>query len=188
MERKRLTDILRNGAGDSIRNLWDRTEAAGDLSPLPAGEYPAHVVSGELFTSKEKGTPGYKLTFRVCDGEHVGRLFWDDLWLTPAALPMAKRDLGKLGVTSLDQLERPLPPGIRCRVKVALRRGDDGTEYNKVKSFDVVGIDAPEADAFAPADGTGVPERSEGDAAEPPPGAPADASFDPAALETSKPF
>ena len=58
---------------------------------------------------------------------------------------MAKRDLAKLGVTALEQLERPLPPGIRCKVKLALRRDDDGTEYNRVKTFEVVGIDPPEA-------------------------------------------
>lgn len=181
MERKKLTDILRAGTGDNIRNLWDRTEAAKDLAPLPPGEYVAHVISGELFTSKEKGTPGYKLAFKVCEGEHAGRMFWDDIWLTPAALPMAKRDLGKLGVSALDQLERPLPPGIRARVKVVVRKGDDGADFNKVRSFDVLGIDAPEADAFAPRQG-----ENEGDAAEPPPGAPADASFNVGELD--KPF
>jgi hypothetical protein len=118
-------------------------------------------------------------------------MFWDDLWLTPAALPLAKRDLGKLGVTSLEQLERPLPPGIRARVRVTLRKDDTGAEYNRVKSFDVVGIDAPAADAFAPGDhqdaatGTG---QGEGDAVEPSPGAPVDTSFDLAALESPKPF
>ncbi len=86
----------------------------------------------------------------MLEGDHQGRQFWHDVWLTPAALPMAKRDLGKLGVTALEQLERPLPPGIRCKVKLALRKDDDGTEYNRVKRFEVVGIDAPEADAFAP--------------------------------------
>jgi hypothetical protein len=120
------------------------------LAPLPAGEYIAHVVAGELFTSREKNTPGYKIGFRVIEGEHAGRMIWDDLWLTPAALPMAKRDLGKLGVTSLEQLERPLPPGIRARVKAALRKDDTGAEFNRVRSFDVLGIDAPAADPFAP--------------------------------------
>ena len=84
----------------------------------------------------------------------AGRQFWHDLWLTPAALPMTKRDLGKLGVTRLEQLEQPLPHGIRCKVKLARRRGDDGVEYNHVRSFEVVGIDKPEADAFAPGDGS----------------------------------
>ena len=63
---------------------------------------------------------------------------------------MAKRDLAKLGVSALEQLERPLPPGIRCKVKLALRRDDDGAEYNRVRTFEVVGIDAPTADPFAP--------------------------------------
>jgi hypothetical protein len=105
-----------------------------------------------LFTSKTKGTAGYKLAFRVLEGDHQGRQFWHDVWLTPAALPMAKRDLTKLGVTALEQLERPLPPGIRCRVKLALRRDDDGAEYNRVKTFAVEGIDPPEVDPFAPKD------------------------------------
>jgi hypothetical protein len=120
--------------------------------PLPSGEYIARIVGGELFTSKTKGTAGYKLAFRVREGDHQGRQFWHDVWLTPAALPMAKRDLAKLGVTALEQLERPLPPGIRCKVKLALRKDDDGTEQNRVKRFEVIGIDEPEEDAFAPVD------------------------------------
>lgn len=148
--RPRLTDIL-NGGADSLRNQWEKTEVAGDFAPLPRGAYTARVLSGELFNAKS-GTPGYKLVFRVLEGEHTGRQFWHDLWLTPAALPMSKRDLGKLGVTSIEQLEQPLPAGIRCTVRLALRRNDDGTEYNRVRAFDVIGIDAdPTADPdFAP--------------------------------------
>ena len=45
------------------------------------------------------------------------------------------------------------PPGcIRCNVRVALRRDDDGTEYNRVRRFDVLGIDEPVRDPFAPTD------------------------------------
>ncbi|MDB5294891.1 MAG: hypothetical protein JWO31_874, partial [Phycisphaerales bacterium] len=148
--RKRLSDVL-NGAADTLRTAWDGTAAAADLAALPAGTYVARVVGGELSAARS-GTPGYKLTFRVLDGPHAGRRFWHDVWLTPAALPMAKRDLGKLGVTSLEQLERPLPPGIRCRVQLALRREDDGREHNRVRSFDVVAIDGVEDDDFPPPD------------------------------------
>jgi hypothetical protein len=152
MNRKSLSDILREGDRQSLSRAWGETQAAEDFAPLPTGEYVARIVGGELFTSKTKGTAGYKLAFRVLEGEHQGRQFWHDVWLTPAALPMAKRDLAKLGVTALEQLERPLPPGIRCKVKLALRRDDDGTEHNRVKHFEVVGIDPPEQDAFAPID------------------------------------
>ncbi len=152
MARKSLSDILHGSDRESITQQWGETKAAEDFAPLPPGEYLARIVGGELSTSKSKGTPSYKLTFRVLEGDYAGRRFWHDVYLTPAALPMAKRDLGKLGVTNLEQLERPLPPGIRCRVKLALRRDDDGNDFNKVKMFAVVGIDEPETDAFAPTD------------------------------------
>ena len=149
----KLSDILNNGDGEQLRQAWNSTEAAEEFAPLPSGEYVARIIAGELITSRTNATPGYKLTFKVLEGEHAGRQFWHDIWLTPAALPMAKRDLGKLGVTSLDQVEQPLPPGIRCSVKLVLRRDDDGSEYNRVRRFDVLGIDEPESDAFAPDDG-----------------------------------
>ena len=152
--RRKLTDIL-NGGADSLREQWRRTDAATDFAPLPAGTYIARVIGGELIKAKS-GTPGYKLTFRVLEGptgpEYAGRQFWHDIWLTAAALPMAKRDLGKLGITDADHLESPLPPGIRCSCKLALRRDDDGTEYNRLRMFEVIGIDADPAadDDFAP--------------------------------------
>ncbi|MBM3996304.1 MAG: hypothetical protein FJ303_19450 [Planctomycetes bacterium] len=159
-ERKSLTDILRGSSRDELQNAWNQTEAAGELGPLPAGDYVARIIAGELMTSRTNGTPGYRLTFRVCEGDYVGRRFWSEIWLTPAALPMAKRDLAKLGVTSLEQLERPLPQGIRCAVKLALRKSDQDDKYNAVKSFTVIGIDAPEVDPFAPsASGNGKPKE-----------------------------
>lgn len=153
----KLSDILNTGgqSGDDLRAAWNDTAAATDFAPLPSGEYVARIIAGELFTGRTNGTPGYKLTFKVLEGPHDGRQFWHVIWLTPAALPMAKRDLGKLGVVDLEQLERPLPAGIRCAVKLALRRDDDGSEFNKVRRFDVLGIDEPARDAFAPADDDG---------------------------------
>jgi len=154
VNRRRLSDILQADDRSVLADAWNRTEAAEDFAPLPSGEYIAHVIVGEP-TESRTGTPAYKLTFRVAEGEHVGRRFWHDVWLTEAAMPMAKRDLGKLGITSLEQLDGPLPPGIRCRVKLALRRNDDGAEYNRVRRFDVVGIDEPKQDPFAPSDDGG---------------------------------
>ena len=129
------------------------------------------MVSGELFTARTNNTPGYKLAFRVLEGEHAGRQFWHDLWITPAALPMSKRDLFKLGVTSIDQLEQPLPAGIRCRVKLTLRRGDDGAEHNRVRSFEVIGVDSVADDDFAPTHGNTAADpaqtESQGESASP---------------------
>lgn len=154
-----LSDILAaGGGGDDIRDLWNNTDAAGEMGPLPAGEYIADIIAGVLETSRTKETPCYTLTFAVVEPvAFVGRRFWHPCWLTPAALPQTKRDVGKIGVQSLDQLERPLPARFRCRVKLALRRDDDGNERNRVKTFEVIGIVEPERDAFAP-DDAALPE------------------------------
>jgi hypothetical protein len=170
-ERRKLADILRGSDRKSLAETWNQTKAAGDFAPLPPGEYEATIISGELFNAKS-GTPGYKLTFEISYGDFKGRKLWHDVWLTPAALPMTKRDLAKIGVTALDQLERPLPQRLRCKVKVALRKNDSSGEYNQVRSFEVVGIE--KADPFAPhpniPEGGGDEGESDGhgDAYEPP--------------------
>ena len=149
----KLSDIL-NGDAENFKSAWDSTKPADERQPLPPGTYHCRVESGELFNARS-GTAGYKITFQVADGDHAGRRLWSDHWLTPKALPQTKRDLAKLGVTSLDQLERKLPEGrIRARVRVVVQTADDGAAFNKVTSFDVTGIDDPPTpDPFAPADG-----------------------------------
>lgn len=150
----RLTDILAGGGGgDDIFDAWNNTEAAGDFGPLPPGDYIADVIAGALEKSRTNGTPGYRLTFAVVEPADLsGRRFWHDCWLTVAAMPQSKRDLLKIGVQSLEQLERALPARFRCRVKLALRKEDDGTERNRVRSFEVVEVLKPERDPFAPDD------------------------------------
>ena len=145
--RKSLVDVLNGSAKADLARQFAEAEAAGDMLPLPRGVYRCRVTDGELVTSKS-ATPGFCLSFTVDDGEHKGRRLWHTAWLTPAALPMTKRDLAKLGIKSLDQLDRPLPQGIVCEVTVALRVDDDGTERNRVVSFSVVEVLAdPTGDA-----------------------------------------
>ncbi len=42
-----------------------------------------------------------------------------------------------------------------CRVKLTVRQDDDGTERNRVRSFDVIRIEPPEVDPFHPEAGNG---------------------------------
>ena len=150
-DRKKLADVLGGAGGTGFGDLWDNTAAADDNSgPIPPGEYRCRVVAGELAESRS-GTPSYKLTFQVAEGDHAGRRVWHDLWLTPAAMPTTKRDLAKLGIVEPAQLERPLPSGFVAKVKVILHRGDNGNEFNRVKHFEVVAVETPEPDPFAPA-------------------------------------
>jgi hypothetical protein len=151
-ERKKLADILpTNSERDQLASAWSTTKAAADLIPLPPGAYRCRVVDGSLFNAKS-GTAGYKLTLQVLEGEHAGRRLWHELWFSPAALAMTKRDLAKLGIECPEQLEKPLPPGIIVAVKVTLQRDDDGNERNRLKAIEVVEIRPPEADPFAPCD------------------------------------
>jgi hypothetical protein len=148
-QRRRLSDILGLSQQDALARAWQTAKPAQDRGPIPSGVYEAYIVDGQLFISS-RGTAGYKVTFEVCHGEYAGRRIWHDLWLTPAAIAMTKRDLEKLGVTTLEQLEGPLPQGIKCRIKVALRQNDAGESYNVVRDFNVIAIERPTADPFAP--------------------------------------
>ena len=161
-ERKRLTDILSNSGRDGLEKLWSTTKPSDDLKPIPAGDYRCRVNSGELFTSKG-GTPGYKLTLEVLDGEHAGRRVWHDIWLSEAAQSMAKRDPAKLGIDRPEQLERPLPDGIFVAARVTLRRNDDGTEFNRVARFDVVAVEPPTPEPFAPTTDEPGTDTADGD-------------------------
>jgi hypothetical protein len=145
--RKKLSDILGAGNGGNFRDNWNATAAADDFKPLPPGEYTFRILTGDLFTART-GTPGYKLTLEVSEGELEGRRAWHDLWLTAAALPMTKRDLAKIGVTTLEQMDKPLPPGILIRGKVVIHRDDEGNEVNKLKRFECIGTEP--GDPFEP--------------------------------------
>jgi hypothetical protein len=152
MERKKLTDILGSGSGsDWINDNWGDIPPAPDFGPIPTGRYIAYAVDGALFNAGT-GTPGYKLTFEVAEGECKGRRAWYDVWLTGAAKAQAVRDFGKLGIAGKEQLDRPLPRGIRCEIQVVERTNDKGEKYNAIRWFTVVGIDPPQPDPFAPPD------------------------------------
>ncbi len=137
--RRGLVDILKGESREELVRRFSEAEAAPEYAPIPKGTYIAEVSSGEL-TNSGTGTPGYTVGFTISDGEHKGRRVWHTLWLTPAAMPMTKRDLAKFGIVSLDQLERPVPLGIVCHIHVVVRTDDDGEARNRVTRYDVVEI------------------------------------------------
>ena len=139
-ERKKLSDIIQKTELEKLNSKFRQMAAAEEFSPIPPGEYTFRVLSGELFTSKN-GTAGFKLKLQVTQGDFEGRLAWHDLWLTENALPMTKRDLAKLGIRDLSQLETPFPNGILIRAKLALRTDDKGNESNQIKRFEFVEIE-----------------------------------------------
>jgi hypothetical protein len=150
--RKRLSDILSEGQRNSIFGNWSQVKAAPDFGQLlPPGPYACRILDGRLDTSARKGTPGYVLEFQIIEGDFKDRHVWHTLWFTERALPGTKRDLEKLGITDPEnQLQAQLPRWIICNVRVAVEADDKGNDVNRVRSFDVLRVEPPEPEPFAP--------------------------------------
>src|SRR4051812_40129623 len=96
--RKKLADIMMTSEVDKVKQAWAQTEAAAERGPVPPGTYVCRVESAEFFAART-GTHGIKLVFAIVEPvEHEDSRLWHDLWLTPAALPVTKRDLAKIGI------------------------------------------------------------------------------------------
>jgi hypothetical protein len=124
---------------------FDAVEAAPEYSPLPAGVYLAVVVHGELVQTRS-GNDGYRVKFRIIEGPYAGRFAFRTWSFSERALAYAKRDLSLFGLTTSARLLSPFPePGREYRVKlwVALRRGDDGHEFNDIKRVQLVSAGPP---------------------------------------------
>ena len=134
--RPRLRDIVR-GNIDDFKRRFDEAEPSAGFDPLPPGTYQCLAAEGKVFAAKS-GTEGFKVTFEVVVGPFTGRKVWLDIWMTEKSMSMAKGELAKLGIVRADQLEQPLPPGLIADVQVVVRTADDGTTFNRVRSFKVV--------------------------------------------------
>jgi hypothetical protein len=161
--------ILPGGAGgnndDDIFDRFDAAQPAGDFGPLPPGVYVALATGGEL-TEARTGTKGYRVTFRVVEGEYAGRRLWLEKYFTPAAMPYTKRDLGKLGIDSRAKLARPFPANrMVCRLTVTRRRSDGGAGWNEIRRLEVIRFEQPAAAPPGPPDdeGDGIGDRDYAD-------------------------
>src|SRR4051794_19558486 len=119
--KKSLSDILSEAQRAALERAWADTRAADDLQPPPPGRYRCELEGGEFFQART-GTPGFRLTFKVAEGSHAGRLITHDVWLTEKAAAIAKRDLGMIGITQVGELTRPIPVGNAVDVTVRLER------------------------------------------------------------------
>jgi len=116
-----------------LADAFNGTPPAEVLDPIPAGEYQARAVDARLDETRT-GTPFYAMRLDVVAGEHAGRRLVARWYLSPAALPYSRRDLAALGLDAFARLERGDVPGGLLRVRVALRRDDDGTARNEVRA------------------------------------------------------
>lgn len=144
-----LSEILSENARKAIEDTWASTSAAEDYSPMTCGNYNAKLL--KLKTGQiPNGKPYLKLIFQIEDGEFCGRRVSKTLWLTPAAMPYTKRELSKIEILQLEELENPIPKHFICRIYVVKEKKSDDREFNNVKSFNVLGFEPEAADPFAP--------------------------------------
>jgi len=164
-----LASIFRNLPADELDALF-----ANGVGPLPAGDYVAELVSGKLGQSRG-GTRRYELRAKIVEGEHAGKMIFDDWYLTTAAMWKSGPLLKALGIDNPEKLRRELPAGLLARVKLAIE-DYDGVARNKIKTLTVIGrrpAAEAAADPFAPAvegqsDGGSPPAALPGDAYEHP--------------------
>jgi hypothetical protein len=135
-------------AADDPLTRFDIVEAADELTPLPRDTYEGVATAGKLIQSS-RGTDGYRLEFRVTQGEYNGRRLWHTYWLSEKALPFSKRDLKKFGIDSLLTLKSPFPADrYVCRLAVVVKCEDDGRERNEVTCITVLRTQEPPANPF----------------------------------------
>lgn len=147
--KKKLSEIVKDMAG--LKRQWAATQPAPDTDkPIPPGDYVCELIDGTAGESS-KLKPYYKVTLRVKEGPFAGRLVWHDYYLSEAALPYTLRAFSRIGVTDLEALDGGLPPGLVVKAKVVVKKRDDATERNEVRSWDLVAVNAADSPGTADA-------------------------------------
>ena len=144
-----------NSNGDDFGDAFEAFDNAPSepTEPIPPGKYEVDVLRSELKRAKT-GTPLYRLSLSVHDGEHAGRKLWRDYFLTENAVAISRRELARLGIESSAQMRQPLPVGLIALAVVGIEQDDrTGERRNTVVSVTKLRIDPPAADPFAPKGG-----------------------------------
>ena len=128
-------------------NTEENKDGMDDRSPIPAGDYPMHIVKTEFKPTKAKTGHYLACQLKVLDGEYKGRVVFLNLNLdnpNPVAVEIANKELnsicqacGQEGVEDSDELLN-----IPMMVSVKINPGDanwpPSNETTGYKSMDEV--------------------------------------------------
>lgn len=103
---------------------------------IPDGIYKCEAIRGELFESKNKKTPGYKITFKITEGEYTDEAVWYDIYNTEKNARRRKEDLSKLQINTPEQIEN-FPRDNYFNVKITQWTPAEKT-FNKVEDFSFI--------------------------------------------------
>jgi hypothetical protein len=131
--------MFENAEGSMTIDLTNVQEDVG-FDVLPKAVYPFVVENAEYKISQSGGNPMISLTLEIEEGSYKGRKLFTHVVFSPKAMPMAKRTIARLGLSSL--LEGPFNPeevvdqfiGARGRARVTIEKWE-GEDTNRVKAI-----------------------------------------------------
>ena len=113
------------------------------FEPIPADDYVATVTEAEMRTTRRGDGEYIKLTWQVQDGQHAGRLSWQNInWQNPneAAVAIGKKQLASicravgLPASEIANFELGMILGKPCKVSVTIRDASNGySPSNEIK-------------------------------------------------------
>ena len=123
-------------------NTEGNNETLGDRTPMPAGDYLAHVIKSEWKATKAKTGHYMAMTLAVIDGPHKGRQLFVNLNLdnpNPIAVEIANKEfnticqaVGKVGVEDTVEIHN-MPMCIT--VKITKQANSDYPPSNEIVGY-----------------------------------------------------
>ena len=140
-------------------NTPENSQSMDDRTPIPAGEYLAHVVKTEFKPTKKQNGHYLSTHFKVLEGEYTGRMVFLNLNLdnpNPVAVEIATKELNSIcqacGLEDVEDSDEMLQ--IPLTITVAIEEGNGQyPPQNKITAYASADDVAPvAAQAEIPAD------------------------------------
>lgn len=111
-------------------------ESAGECP----GTYTGTLVMSCIVRSVNTKNIGVALYWDIHYDTYIKRRVWRTLWLSQAALPYTKRELRRLGVRTLADLDNdpPVPLGAICRLVIAEVEDPGGCREHRIVRWQVL--------------------------------------------------
>ena len=122
-------------------NSKNNNEGMGDMTPIPAGDYIAHITKSEIKDTKAGDGKRLNLQFVVLDGKHKGRVIFVGLNIAnpnPQAVGISMKELNSIcqacGVSNVEESEElhQIPMGIRVGVTAG---SEQYPPRNEIKAY-----------------------------------------------------
>lgn len=117
-------------------------DVGGGFEPIPVGDYTAYLYDAQAKTFNT-GSQGYRLTFKIADGQYQGRQVFDNLVLVETAkwkiAQFWKAMTNEMGEVEVDTDKIPEFIGRKIGLKIGVENDNQGNPRNVVKSMYYVG-------------------------------------------------